>query len=254
MNILPNWHPIFVHFTVALIGLSALLHIGQLFLNDVTVKANAATVARWNLWLGAIITLGTVVAGFFAYNTVNHDTPSHLAMTEHKNWAIATTIVLVISAALIFLQSKKSQAITLTQIGILLVCSGLVGATAWHGGELVYRYGLGVLSMPKTDAHDHGAHGHGDDGHGHGSSDASEMPSETKQHGHGDDHAHDDGHPHEGSGMSHAHEAAIENHHNEKPHAHSDSIDSHDDKPHAHDSVESNSKEHSHSDGHAHEH
>ena len=38
---------------------------------------------------------------------------------------------------------------------------GMVASTAWHGGELVYRHGLGVLSLPATE--------HGQLGHEHGS-------------------------------------------------------------------------------------
>ena len=35
-----------------------------------------------------------------------------------------------------------------------------MASTAWRGGEVVYRYGLGVMSMPQTDDH-----GHSDDDH-----------------------------------------------------------------------------------------
>jgi len=40
----------------------------------------------------------------------------------------------------------------------------LLTSTAWLGGEAVYRYGLGVISLPKTDSHDHdhATGGHGD--------------------------------------------------------------------------------------------
>jgi len=36
-------------------------------------------------------------------------------------------------------------------VGALLLPVTLLVITAWHGGELVYRYGLGVQSLPKTD-------------------------------------------------------------------------------------------------------
>lgn len=39
---------------------------------------------------------------------------------------------------------------------------GMVAVTAWHGGELVYRHGLGVMALPEAEAgheegYDHGA-------------------------------------------------------------------------------------------------
>lgn len=37
----------------------------------------------------------------------------------------------------------------------------LVIATAWHGGELVYRHGLGVLSLPVAEADHVHSHEHG---------------------------------------------------------------------------------------------
>ena len=80
IEIIPNWHPILVHFTVALLSISGLLYLAGRALKN----ANLLLVARWNLWIGAIITIGTVLAGFYAYNTVAHDAPSHAAMTDHK--------------------------------------------------------------------------------------------------------------------------------------------------------------------------
>lgn len=35
-------------------------------------------------------TIGTVLAGWYAYNTVPHTALSHAAMTDHRNWALST--------------------------------------------------------------------------------------------------------------------------------------------------------------------
>lgn len=42
-------------------------------------------------------------------------------------------------------------------IGLLLAAGVLLASTAWHGGELVYRHGLGVMSLPQPEGegHDH---------------------------------------------------------------------------------------------------
>jgi hypothetical protein len=45
---------------------------------------------HWCLWLVGIIVIGTILAGLQAYNTVKHDSASHLAMTAHRNWALLT--------------------------------------------------------------------------------------------------------------------------------------------------------------------
>ena len=166
ITILPNWHPIFVHFTVALLIVAAALHLLSHFISNCELKNQLVTTARWNLWIGIGATLLTVAAGWYAFNTVNHDEPSHLAMIEHRNWAMATfTVLLGIAAWEYYLhRHRKSKGWLFT--ALLVFAASLLLSTAWHGGELVYRYGLGVMSMPKLEdaglAHDHGDANHGD--------------------------------------------------------------------------------------------
>lgn len=165
INILPNWHPIFVHFTVALLSVAAALHLLSHFVSRHDLKNQLAITARWNLWIGIGVTLLTVAAGWYAFNTVNHDEPSHLAMTEHRNWAIVTLVVFLGIAAWEYYLHRHSKHKGWLFTASLLFATSLLLSTAWHGGELVYRYGLGVMSMPKSEgaghAHDHGK-GHDD--------------------------------------------------------------------------------------------
>ena len=62
MEIIPNWHPIFVHFTVALLSISSLLYLAGFLLK----KPHFLIIARWNLWIGGAITVAIVLAGFYA--------------------------------------------------------------------------------------------------------------------------------------------------------------------------------------------
>jgi uncharacterized membrane protein len=159
IDIIPNWHPIFVHFTVALLSISVALFVAARFVGNEKLRAQWEVVAQWNLWLGAIITLVTVAMGVVAYNTVAHDTPSHEAMTEHRNWALVTAALFELLAIWSALRARAGQGInTLILLG-LVVGGGLLFSTAWHGGEVVYRYGLGVMSLPKADSHEHAAGG-----------------------------------------------------------------------------------------------
>lgn len=160
MEIIPNWHPIFVHFTVALLAVSVGLYVACQFMNDGDIKNQCHIVARWNLWLGSAFTVVTVLTGWYAYNTVAHDTPSHLAMTDHRNWALVTASVFIILTAWSIWQYRKNNTVNYALVISLVVASLLLGSTAWRGGELVYRYGLGVMSLPvikaaAEDGHDH---------------------------------------------------------------------------------------------------
>ena len=203
-EIIPNWHPIFVHFTVALLSLSVGLFVVTYFMSG-ALKEQWQIVAKWCLWFGAGFTLITGATGLYAYNTVAHDTPSHLAMTEHRNWAIATITLFVAMAIWSVVWIRQRKALNVIFIVAMVISGGVLASTAWHGGEVVYRYGLGVMSLPKAEGDGHN-HSHGG-GHDHGGSstdnhhddmsdmdmDFSDMDEmmEWEEHGHNDGHDHD---------------------------------------------------------------
>lgn len=166
IEIIPNWHPIFVHFTVALLSISVLLFwLARLF-PDKPYSAELLMVAHWNLLLGSALTVVTVAAGFIAFNTVQHDDPSHLVMLEHRNLALGT---LLLFAALVIWRLRAGTRQQSPSWGFLmaaLVAFALLTSTAWHGAELVYQHGLGVRSLPDIVPPDAaGGHGHGDHAH-----------------------------------------------------------------------------------------
>jgi uncharacterized membrane protein len=211
IEIIPNWHPMFVHFTVGLLSIAVLLSVVAQLLSAGTLREQCQLVASWNLWIGAGFTVLTVVAGVIAYNSVAHDTPSHEAMTLHRNWALVTATLFITLAIWLWQRVKAGKGLNTILLIALLVGGGLLVSTAWLGGEAVYRHGLGVMSLPKTDSHDH-EHANGGD-HGdttgmadtHDNSDGHHDTKKANDHhdnsdGHHDkekvDEHHDDGHAH----------------------------------------------------------
>ena len=90
IEILPNWHPVFVHFTVALPFTAAvLLWIGWA-LRESPLGVTCLTIGHWLLWLGGGVTVATVAAGIYAFLTVAHSDAAHAPMLDHRNWALAT--------------------------------------------------------------------------------------------------------------------------------------------------------------------
>lgn len=170
-EIIPNLHPIFVHFTVALLSLSVGLFVITPFLKE-PLKGQWIIVARWTLWFGAAITIITGFAGLDAYNTVDHDTPSHLAMTDHRNWAVFAIAFFLSLAVWSIIKVRRKQALGPLFVIAMVIAGGVLASTAWRGGEVVYRYGLGVMSLPKVEGEGH-AHKHAD-GEGHGDESAKE--------------------------------------------------------------------------------
>jgi len=218
-EIIPNWHPIFVHFTVALLAFSVGLFVVTQFMSG-PLKEQWLIVTRWALWFGAGITLITGLAGLDAYNSVAHDTPSHAAMTEHRNWAISVIALFSLLAVWAALRARAGRALGKVFIALILAGGLLLASTAWHGGELVYRFGLGVMSLPKPEGKGHD-HSHGDDGHapaaadhGHnhdeGSATRGDAPMDFSgmdkgvEDTHQDAEGHTEGHTHDG-GEAHDH-------------------------------------------------
>lgn len=202
-EIIPNWHPIFVHFTVALLSLAVGLFVVTPFIQS-PLKEQWQIVARWALWFGAGITIITGLTGLYAYNTVAHDTPSHLAMTDHRNWAIVAIALFLSLAIWSIAWVRKNKTLGKVFVVCMVIAGGVLGSTAWHGGELVYRYGLGVMSLPKAEGDGHN-HSHGE-AHDHGSDNTSSS-AEDGHHDHDDEMMmdfsgmdemkNDDGHDHE---------------------------------------------------------
>ena len=157
IEIIPNWHPIFVHFTVGLFSASVgfyLLAYLAFYLRIVSPKISAdlETAGRWCLWAAGITAIMTVIAGLYAFNTVRHDGPSHLAMIDHRNWALPTGAAIVLVALWSIWRDYKQKKLTMTFLITLLIVQGMLLATAWRGAELVYRYGLGVMSLPQPES------------------------------------------------------------------------------------------------------
>lgn len=94
----------------------------------------------------------TVLLGWLAFNTVNHDDVSHEAMKVH-----ATLALITLSAfGLLTLWSLWRRGPTANPSWpftvFLLIAFGFLVATGLRGGELVFHHGLAVSSLPKSDA------------------------------------------------------------------------------------------------------
>jgi uncharacterized membrane protein len=159
IEILPNWHPILVHFTVALLLTATLLFLMSAAGGGRAWAQACRTAAYWNLWIGAALTVATVAAGVYAFNTVRHIESAHAPMTDHRNWALATATLWWAIALWSALRYRTMPRPAPLFLAALAAGTLLISVTAWKGGELVYRHGVGVLPMPQAEGESNHAHG-----------------------------------------------------------------------------------------------
>src|SRR6266853_5333887 len=145
------WHPIFVHFSVALLSIATLFYVLTALFPKSDRRTRWIDFARWNLWLGSGISVVTVLFGWLAYNTVNHDDPSHEAMEVHATLALVTLAAFGCLALWAALRKRVSGESSLVFTGFLLIAFAFLVATGLRGGELVFHYGLAVDSLPKLE-------------------------------------------------------------------------------------------------------
>lgn len=195
----PNIHPVLVHFAYALGVSAALAYLGAWLAPEGRWRTSLRPAADWMLALAAVFVLATIAAGFQAYYTVPHDTPSHEAMTTHRNWAVPSGLALLALAGWRWFRKADVPGAVFTLSS--LVVAGLLTVTAWWGGTIVYKHGLGVQSLPAASGpghdHDHGDGG-GHAGHEGGArseahQDTSGREADSMTDASGDGHGHDDG-------------------------------------------------------------
>jgi len=186
LEIIPNLHPLAVHFPIALTALAAIFLLLARIHRASASAAQWASVGHWALWLAALSAVLAAAFGWQAYGAVRHDEAGHLAMTLHRNWALPTTLALLIIAAVDRWRCPADRPAAWPTIVGTVFLLGAVGVTGWLGGELVYRHGIGVLSLPREPASEAAeeqrlpaadgaapkaakpaAHAHAADGHNH---------------------------------------------------------------------------------------
>lgn len=166
LETIPNWHPALVHYPIAFATATVVfITIGLAYKNRSWAMQCLMT-GRWMLWSAALFGLIAAAFGWFAYNSVEHDAVSHAAMILHRNWALGALALLFALASWDVWRSRSGKMPSQVFLVLLVAAWLLVMSTAWHGAELVYRHGLGVMALPDVHAeqdtapHNAGEHEH----------------------------------------------------------------------------------------------
>lgn len=137
---MPNLHPLFTHFPIAL------LTTGFIF-DLLGVGWRKELFERIGWWLqlsGTLMLYGTVATGLIAGSTVQILGQTVSTFEIHQQLAFAVSALA--SALLLWRIANKSRLPKKQILYIAVVCIMLflLWAGAWYGGELVYRFGVGV--------------------------------------------------------------------------------------------------------------
>jgi uncharacterized membrane protein len=144
MSPLPNWHPLVVHFPIALIlSATALLMAARLLRNE-SWAASAATVGTWNLCLGAAAALIALATGLSAVLDLDVSAAARQAISLHLKWAMFTTLLLVLLAVWRGAGSASRSRPSWIFLIVLIAASAALSFTGYRGGKNVFEYGVGV--------------------------------------------------------------------------------------------------------------
>jgi len=144
MTILPGWHPIVVHFPLALVVTATLFLIAARLLPQERTAATLATVGTWNLCLGALGALFALGTGLAAVLHLHVSAAAHEAISLHVKWAMFTTLTLVLLAVWRGAGTAQESRPSWLFILVLVAATAALVTTGYRGGQNVYRYGVGV--------------------------------------------------------------------------------------------------------------
>lgn len=161
---LDNWHPLLVHFPIALLSLFFMLDV----LGSFAHKTEWRRTATWFLYLGTVFAALTVAAGLQAAGSVAHGGNVHEIMESHEHRGIA---VLSLAVALSAWRLLGKGALNGVANGLFLFSAGvlaiLLSLTADLGGLMVYQYGVAVAPVTALNQEAALQHQHGEDEDSH---------------------------------------------------------------------------------------
>ncbi len=147
MKIIPGWHPIIVHFPLALIvTATASLSLARLWRRERMV-ATLASLGTWNLCLGAVTVFLALGTGLAASIGLHVDAAAHQAISAHVKSAVVTTMLVVLVAVWRGAGADPNSRPSWGFLLMLWLATVALVVTGYRGGQNVYRYGVGVASV-----------------------------------------------------------------------------------------------------------
>lgn len=166
---MPNIHPLIVHFPVALAFAVVIFDLIGIFSRRPSFISAATKLSVFAALGGA----AAVITGLIAEESVRHSDAAHELLETHEALGFAFLGVMVIMAIFRLAVGKRLEERGVWIAVLLgLTAAAVVGTGAYIGGELVYRYHVGIGGAGVEEAGERApgsavpdSAGHDDDGH-----------------------------------------------------------------------------------------
>ena len=147
VSVLPGWHPMVVHFPIALtLSAGAALIAARLVRQD-SLAETRAMVGTWNLCAAAVAALFALATGLAGVLDLQVGAAARAAISTHVKWAMFTSMALILVSVWRGAGSApRARPSWLFVVVLSAICVAL-SMTGYFGGENVYRYGVGVDLM-----------------------------------------------------------------------------------------------------------
>jgi uncharacterized membrane protein len=136
-----------VHFPLALVTIAALLFAAARLVRNDAVAATMATVATWNLCIGAVAALLALGTGLAAVIDLEVGTAARQAISLHLKWAMLTTLMLLLLSVWRGAGTAHASRPSWIFLIVLAAATCALAFTGYRGGKNVYEYGVGVKKV-----------------------------------------------------------------------------------------------------------
>jgi uncharacterized membrane protein len=141
-----NIHPFLTHFPIALLTVGVVFDTMSVLLKHDRLEF----VGRWSQLLGTISLAATVASGLIAKGQLTIQLNAQEFFGTHQQIAFVATalasslLLWRISNRLLLPSNYRRTYLLLSSATVALIWIG-----AWYGGELVYRFGVGIQTIPR---------------------------------------------------------------------------------------------------------
>ncbi|MGY6276928.1 DUF2231 domain-containing protein [Methylomonas sp. MgM2] len=160
ISAMANWHPLFVHYPIALLSLFFLIDL----LGSMAGRSEWRRAAGWFLYFGVLFTGATVALGLAAAASIPHGGDVHEIMERHEQLGISLLLLALVLAVWRWAAGGRiNGAANILYLILSAILFGLLLLTADLGGLMVYKYGVAVEPVTELNKEAAARHQHGGD-------------------------------------------------------------------------------------------